>query len=89
MAGWRVSAAATAIPTTSAPAMPTERRIMNSNRTRPSRPREHRQAGEEDGPPGGRDRDANGGLHRLASARVPGGVRRASSSRNRLSTRSE
>ena len=39
MAGSRVSAAATARKTTTAPAMPTERRIMNSNRTRPSSPR--------------------------------------------------
>ncbi len=38
IAGSSVSAEATASPTTIAPAMPTERRIMNSNRTRPSRP---------------------------------------------------
>ena len=39
IAGRRVSAEATARATTIAPAIPTERRIMNSNRTSPSRPR--------------------------------------------------
>ena len=39
MAGSRVSAEATARPTTMAPAIPTERRIMNSKRTSPRRPR--------------------------------------------------
>jgi len=39
VAGSRVTAAATASPTTIAPAIPTERRIMNSNSTRPSSPR--------------------------------------------------
>ena len=38
-AGRRVSAEATASPTTIAPAIPTERRIMNSKSTRPSSPR--------------------------------------------------
>ena len=38
MAGSRVSAARTATPTTIAPAIPTERRIVNSNRTRPRSP---------------------------------------------------
>ena len=38
IAGSSVSAEATASPTTIAPAIPTERRIMNSNRTSPSRP---------------------------------------------------
>ena len=37
-AGSRVSAASTAMPTTIAPATPTERRIMKSNRTSPIRP---------------------------------------------------
>ena len=37
-AGSRVSAARTARPTTTAPAIPTERRIMNSNSTSPSSP---------------------------------------------------
>ncbi len=50
---------------------------------------QHRQAGEEDRPPGRRDRHADGRLHGLGVGPRLRGVRRASSSRKRLSISSE
>jgi hypothetical protein len=79
IAGSSVSADATARPTTIAPAMPTERRIMNSNRTRPSRPRRTVN------PEKKTARPAVATVTRTASATRSGPSGRAvSSSRNRL-----
>ena len=78
IAGRSVVAAATASPTTMAPAMPTERRIMNSNSTRPRSPRSTVR------PEKNTARPAVATVTRTASATRSGPSRWASSSRNRL-----
>ncbi len=83
IAGSSVSAEATARPTTMAPAIPTERRIMNSNRTRPSSPRSTVR------PEKNTARPAVATVTRTASATLSGPSRFASSSRNRLVISSE
>jgi hypothetical protein len=83
IAGRRVVAAATVTPTTIAPAMPTERRIMNSNSTRPSRPRSTVR------PEKNTARPAVSTVTRTASATRSGPSRCASSSRKRLVISSE
>ena len=70
-----------------APAIPTERRIMNSNRTRPASPSRTVRPREEDRPSGRRDGRLDGAGDALAG-RVAGAAR-ASSSRKRLVISSE
>ncbi len=83
IAGRSVSAEATASATTIAPAMPTERRIMNSNSTRPSRP------SRTVSPEKNTARPAVATATRTASATRSGPSRRDSSSRKRLVMSSE
>ena len=83
IAGSSVRAEATARPTTIAPAIPTERRIMNSNSTRPSRPSRTVR------PEKNTARPAVATVIRTASATRSGPSRRASSSRKRLVISSE
>ena len=84
MAGSRVSAALTASATTIAPAMPTDRRIMNSNRIRPRRPSRTVR------PLKKTARPAVATVTRTASPTASGDPsRRAISSRNRLVISSE
>ena len=83
IAGRSVIAADTARPTTIAPAMPTDRRIMNSNRTSPSSPRSTVR------PEKNTARPAVATVTRTASATRSGPSRLASSSRKRLVMSSE
>ena len=84
MAGSSVSAERTASPTTIAPAIPTERRIMNSNRTSPRSP------SRTVSPLKKTARPAVATVTRTASGTRSGPAgRRASSSRKRLVSSSE